>query len=354
MNRARSGKGGAVLLCAVLVAIIAGCSTVPEPEAPPLSAVGKQAVELAELQGVRTPLFDDEREQLVAVRAPAIVPSPDPIMDEEITVARAANIESGSADGKEKPERPLPTMVIGDMSLSGDTDVAVVLRALAKAGGQNLLVSRGVEGTVSFTFQDVPWDEAFKGILAAAGLSYVWQGDIIRVVTISDMKRELEIEKVERERKTVQSELKKVEPLVLKVVKIRYTDALKLTAVVEKVLSADRGDGAGSEASRGSVTVDVDNNTIVIYAVAEDVAKMVSIITSLDRPKVQVLIEARIVEANTTTARDLGVQWGGTYAGIGNGRMATVGPGAGNGFVSSFPAALDDGIGGSATGRGQE
>lgn len=242
-------------------------------------------------------------------------------------------------------EKPLPKIVIKDLNLTGDTEVAVVLRTLARAGNQNILISKGVSGTINFTFNNVAWDQAFRGVLAASGLSYVWEGDIIRVMTLEDMKQELEVEKIEHERKTVQADLRLVEPLALKVIKIRYTDAMKLGDTLRELLGSTGSGADGTAATRGSVTVDEDNNTVIIHAVTPDVRKMSDLVAMLDRPKAQILIEARIVEANRSTARELGVQWGGTYSGIEGSRLYTVSPGGGRSFAANFPAALPDDVG---------
>ncbi|MBM4149676.1 MAG: hypothetical protein FJ224_11655 [Lentisphaerae bacterium] len=177
----------------------------------------------------------------------------------------------------------LPKVMIKDMNLAADTDVTVVLRALAKAGSQNMLISKNVKGPVNFSFNQVRWDEAFKGVLAAASLSYSWEGDIIRVMTLDDMKQELEIEKMRHERRTVESERLKAEPMVLRIVKVRYMSAKKLSETLKALWGQE---SAKVDAwRRASVTVDEDNNTIVIHAIETEAAKISSLISELDRPK---------------------------------------------------------------------
>lgn len=63
----------------------------------------------------------------------------------------------------------------------------------------------------------------------------------------------------------------------------------------------------------GSITLDKHTNSLIIQAPRDDIISMIPLIEELDRPTPQILIEANIVEATRTTARELGVQWGGLY-----------------------------------------
>jgi len=61
-------------------------------------------------------------------------------------------------------------------------DVKAVLRALARASNKNILLRNEIKGEVDIDFTNVPWEQAFNSILRAQGLSYVWDGEIIRVL----------------------------------------------------------------------------------------------------------------------------------------------------------------------------
>jgi type IV pilus assembly protein PilQ len=237
-------------------------------------------------------------------------------------------------------ERVLPTNLVQELDLAGATDVAVVLRALGKIGNQNILISPTVVGTVDFSFKEISWDQAFEGVLASAGLSYRWEGDIIRVMTLDDMKRDLELEKVIHERKSLEAQLRAVEPLVLRVIRIKYLDAKKVATMLQEVIS---GKTVGQEVTgRSSVTVDEDNNCLVIHAIRREADKMTELIARLDRAKALVRIDAEIVEANSTTARELGIQWGGNYSVTDSGRIIAATPGAARNFNANFPATFND------------
>ena len=89
-----------------------------------------------------------------------------------------------------KKEKPLPTKKI-TMRMH-QTDVTVLLRALTRAVGLNLVVNENVKGSINIYLQDAAWDQVFMSILNTQGLSYAWDGDIIRIVTLEDKNRSLE------------------------------------------------------------------------------------------------------------------------------------------------------------------
>lgn len=301
----------------VIATVLAACSTAPTAHKNPVLSEWPDA--------------DASRQTPTASRTaamdlpPAVIPASAPIAD-------AAPIAT---------DKPLPSQTISDLDLAGVTDVATVLRAMAKAAGVNILISPNVSGDVSFTFQNVPWDQAFRSVIASAGLTYMWEGDVLRVMTIEDIKRELEIESVRKERENVKAELRQVEPLVMQVYPIKYARAKGLGDILRVLLAAQVGEVREAlVAPRAFVTVDEESNAIIIHAIREDLQKAQALIGALDQPKAQVHIEARIVEATRDTARQLGVQWGGQYTTLEGKRMMTVGgPGVtAGGFASDFPA----------------
>ena len=240
-------------------------------------------------------------------------------------------------------ERALPTEVVRNLDLADEAEVAMILRTLAKAAQVNMLVSPQVGGKISFTFKDVPWDQAFRSVIVSAGLTYAWDGDVLRVMTIDDMKRNLEMETILKDREDVKAEKRRIEPLLIQVIPVKYSKAKNIGATVKALLIATASDPAAESAGTGpraSVSIDEDNNAIIVHAIREDVEKIVALVEQLDRAKAQVHIEARIVEATRDTARQLGVQWGASAARVDNGRLLAAG-GKGvtvGGYNSDFPA----------------
>ncbi|HRT05107.1 MAG TPA: type IV pilus secretin PilQ [Kiritimatiellia bacterium] len=245
----------------------------------------------------------------------------------------------GAEAARETAFRELPTLILSDLELTDEADVATILRTLAKAAGVNMLVSPQVSGKVAFAFKDVPWDQAFRSVVSTAGLTYMWEGDVLRVMTIDDMKRDLEMETVLKQREGVKAEKRRVEPMAIQVIPIKYAKARNVGATVKTLLAAAADKAAGTEySSRASVSIDEESNSIIVHAIREDIAKTVALVERLDRAKRQVHIEARIVEATRDAARQLGVQWGGHVARVDDGRLVAGGGQGAGGYGAVFPA----------------
>lgn len=179
-------------------------------------------------------------------------------------------------------------------------ELKAVLRAMAKSVNLNLLVKNELKGEISVDFRGVPWDSAFTGLLRTYNLSFVWEGNVLRVLTSEDVKLDLERKQQLRDTQWVESLLDPV------VVNINYADTKKLTDTIQDLLTKDK-DGK----PRGSVKLDEHTNSLVISALRDDLTKIMPIIEKLDKPTPQILIKANIVETTKGVARDLGVMWGG-------------------------------------------
>ncbi|MEJ2477786.1 MAG: secretin N-terminal domain-containing protein [Desulfobacterales bacterium] len=198
---------------------------------------------------------------------------------------------------KPPPEKPLPSRKI-TMKMN-DIGVPVLLRALARIANQNIMLNDKVTGKININITEAPWDQVFKSILRTQGLTYAWEGDIIRVMTVQDMETELK-------REEQRNELDKAEPLTTEVVKISYASAATLRENMQQFLSLDR-----EGKPLGSVLVDEHTNSLIIQAIPSDLRRMLAVVDQIDRPIAQILIQAYIVETSNDTARALGVQWGG-------------------------------------------
>jgi len=123
---------------------------------------------------------------------------------------------------------------------------------------------------------------------------------------------------------------------VTRIVSVKFMEADKLKDNLEKFVSIDK---SGNQV--GSILVDGHSNSLIVQALKPDMDNILAIIKRLDRPTAQVLIEAYIVEANKDVARELGVQWGGIYAGkSGDKRVIVSGQQSGS-EASGFPDSID-------------
>lgn len=211
----------------------------------------------------------------------------------ELTKKLDASTSLVGPDSKKLPSSPIHLTM-------RQADLKAVLRAMAKSVNLNLLVKNELKGEISVDFKGVAWDEAFMGLLRTYGLSYVWEGEIVRVMMVEDVQQELT-------RKVQMRDIQWVEPLLEPVViNVDYADANKLAATLQDFLTKDK-DGK----ARGSVKVDEHSNALIISAMRDDLTKILPIIEKLDKPTHQILIKANIVETTKGLARDLGIMWGG-------------------------------------------
>jgi type IV pilus assembly protein PilQ len=199
-----------------------------------------------------------------------------------------------------------------------DADIQNVLRILADVSGLNIITTEEVQGKLTMRLVDVPWDQAFDSILHAKNLDSVRDGNIIRVSTVDQLKKEREAQRAADEAQ------KAVEPLEVRYLKVNYAKAdEKMVKKIQEVLT-----------DRGSATWDERTNTIVVRDIASGVANARELVGHFDTQTPQVLIESNIVEAQKNFLRDLGIQWG-----VAN----KVGPDTGNSTGQNFPGTINAG-----------
>ena len=266
----------------------------------------------------------------------------DPFFDKWSTLAESSQGHSPSAEPKKISVSALAAKQASSAALAGaamkklptkrinltmrQADLKAVLRAMAKSVDLNLLVKNELKGEISVDFRGVPWNQAFTGLLRTYGLSYIWEGDIIRVMTIEDIEQDLK-------QKVQLRDIQWVEPLLQPVViSVDYADPKKLMEMLQDFLTKDK-DGK----PRGSIKVDEHSNSLVISAMRDDLAKMLPIIEKIDKPTPQILIKANIVETSKSVARDLGIKWGGYRSGTVGGSESLIVTGG-----SGAPAAAVD------------
>jgi len=180
-------------------------------------------------------------------------------------------------------------------------DIKAVLRSLARIANRNIIVKNETKGDVTVDFQNIPWNEAFESLLRTQSLTYHWEGNIIRVMTLEDVEMDLK-------RKTHEMGIKWVDPLHTVVVPINYASAKGLKDNLETFLTQNK-----EGKPRGSIRIDEHSNALILSAIQDDLDKMMPIIDKIDRPTRQILIKANIVETTKEVARQLGIQWGGMY-----------------------------------------
>ena len=257
--------------------------------------------------------------------------------------------------------RPLPTMLVTIKMY--DVSLPVLLRTLARVADLDIMLTDNIKGQTVMAITNVPWDQAFQGILDTFGLSYEWSGEILRVASVEDLEKKQSLmearQNYEKSRNThaltlmAQEQTKaKLEPLVTKIEKIQYADLKSLQKNLIQYLSLGGGTAEESDTKQvdskdpgtgqkfsGSIMIDEYSNSLIIHATRSDIKKVMPIIRRLDQPTLQVLIEAHIVEAEANTGKELGVQWGGLGTqDTDKGKSISVG-----GNMAEFGNTLDEG-----------
>lgn len=175
-----------------------------------------------------------------------------------------------------------------------NADIHSIFRLISHVSRLNIVSSDDVSGTVTVRMEDVPWDQALAAVLQAKGLGSQRFGNIVRVAPIETIKAE---QQSALEAKRAQEELT---DLSLLVVPLDYASAPGIETQVRSLVS-----------QRGTVEVDKRGNQLIVKETETRLAQIRELIRHLDKQTPQVLIEARIVEANSNYTRSLGIQWGG-------------------------------------------
>ena len=196
-------------------------------------------------------------------------------------------------------------------------DVRSVLQVIADFTNFNIITSDSVQGNLTLRLKDVPWDQALDIILQAKGLDMRKSGNVIWIAPGDELAAR---EKLQLEAKAQVTDL---EPLQTESFQINYHKAKE---IFDFLKSKDQT----MLSKRGSVVVDDRSNKIFVTDVGSRLQALRRLVTEIDIPPRQVLIEARIVEANKTFARDLGVRLG-----YGDNKAKNLGDGAQIGFGSS-------------------
>ena len=181
-----------------------------------------------------------------------------------------------------------------------DIDVRSVLQLIADFTDLNLVASDTVAGNITLRLQNVPWDQALDLVLKTKGLDKRKVGNVLLVAPADEI--------AARERQELESkkQVADLAPLRRELIQVNYAKASDMAQLFQSVTSAD-----GAVADRGSVTVDDRTNSIIAYQTQERLDELRRIIAQLDVAVRQVMIEARIVEANVDYDKALGVRWGG-------------------------------------------
>ena len=192
-----------------------------------------------------------------------------------------------------------------------DADIKDVIRTFAELTGLNIAVDPEVRGSVTVDFVDVPWDQALDLILRQNNLTFVLEGNVMRVGFITRLAAEAEAQQElqEKERLNV--------PLTTLSFKLSYARAEDVSNLLRSIASP-----------RARIIVDARTNQLIISEVPQYLSTMRNLIDTVDVPNRQVTIEARIVETTKIFQLQYGFRW--SFGGV-------LDPALGNGTGLVFP-----------------
>jgi type IV pilus assembly protein PilQ len=204
-----------------------------------------------------------------------------------------------------------------------DIPIRQVLQIFAEFQDFSLVVSDAVTGNVTMRLIDVPWDQALDLVLRSRGLGQRQEGTVLYVAPAAD------IAQTERAELEANQEVEALVPLQTAYIPVNYAVAAEMLTLIQG------GEGGGILSDRGSATVDNRTNTLIVQDAPVILAEVRDMLARLDIPVQQVLIEARIVNAETSFSDALGIRWGGvqTFPEFGDEFILS---GSLDGFSSSF------------------
>ncbi|WP_291813471.1 type IV pilus secretin PilQ [Limnobacter sp.] len=175
-----------------------------------------------------------------------------------------------------------------------DADIRTVMQVFADFTKMNLVLSDSVQGKVTVFLKDVPWDQALDIVMRSKGLVSSQSGNVLLVSTPTDVTND----QFQTANRRAQDEM---EPLVSKVFQVSYQKTADLVALIKsedsKLLSA-----------RGTLISDERTSQIFVQDTPTRLERISMIVNGLDKPVKQVMIEARVVLADTSVSRDLGIR----------------------------------------------
>lgn len=211
-----------------------------------------------------------------------------------------------------------------------DIDVRSVLQLIADFTDLNLVASDTVQGNITLRLQNVPWDQALDLVLKTKGLDKRKAGNVLLVAPAD------EIAARERQELEAQKQIAELAPLRRELIQVNYAKAADIAKLFSSVTGGAAAPGVAAAAqgeNRGSITVDDRTNSIIAYQTQDRLDELRRIVAQLDIPVRQVMIEARIVEANVDYTKELGVNWSGSLSGHGNFDVSGGTNSTGNTFV---------------------
>nr|WP_229464555.1 type IV pilus secretin PilQ [Massilia sp. 9I] len=188
-----------------------------------------------------------------------------------------------------------------------NVEVRAALQAIADISGLNIITSDSVSGNLTLRLRDVPWDQALDVVLQAKGLDMRKNGNVLWIAPKEEL---LTKEKLELEQR---AQIADLEPLRSEIFQLNYqkVEAFRTVFGLDASGASAAGDNKNRVLSkRGSAIIDPRTNQLFVTDIASKIEDIRKLIQKTDVASKQVLIEARLVEANDGFSRNLGAKLG--------------------------------------------
>lgn len=291
-------------------------TVVPLPEGasavaqqPKLTHVGSQNDDFGDTDdgtgddGAATNLAEDED---LATVTPVVAETARP------TATRASgSLSSSSASAVEKimPSSSLDDERSGDIRYYGkaisievrDTPVRDVIGLISEQSGANIVLADDVTGNITIKLRSIPWDQALAIVMRTRALGYVRQGTVLRIAPIARLQAE-----AEEARRIIEAQEATL-PLKVKVLPVSFANVSTLVTQIRNTLQKAVGTQV---VSRGAIEADSRSSSLIVTDTEENIKRIEQLVTALDTPPLQVMIEGKIVEARESNNKELGINWG--------------------------------------------
>ena len=194
-----------------------------------------------------------------------------------------------------------------------DVDLKDFFRLIHEISGLNVVLDPNVKGTLTIVLDDVPWDQALDIVLKNNDLSRQLEGNVLRIATVDTMRKEAESRRGEQEAEALAVDKVSVTRF------LSYAHSKDVVPTIKKFLT-----------QRGDVISDDRTNALIIQDIPAVMPAIDRLLTQLDRKTQEVEIEARVVAATRSFARDIGTQlgfgWGNGPTAVGGAQSAGISP----------------------------
>lgn len=313
-------------VCLALCSLHASVQAAPgDPPAPDAPATDAPPASEAPAAPAAAPGANDPVPESPAAATPPALPAADPVPAPIVdTTTTGANGKLQSfVEAKETKKftgKPITVQV-------KEAELSDVFRLIAEASGFNIIVGEDVKGKITLSLIDVPWDQALDVILHTKQLGAERNNNILRIVTLSNLTQEKQAEMSAKKASEATA------PRITQIFPISYADIKELAKVLGQLASSNStpdlgGGGAQGGAGRQDpnavqiIQTDERTNSIIVRDLPENIERMKKIVEMLDTQTPQVMIEAKIIEANEDFAKSIngnigfaGLSWGASMAG---------------------------------------